>query len=89
MEPMKPTQPMEPVKGQEPWWPEGWGEPGTAGSQGDLRYAFSPTANVWPHPERAKSPSMTPATTRSPGCLSLKEMSKVTSPSRPRMALWF
>ena len=40
MKPMKPMRPMEPVKPPERWWPEGLGEPSTAGGQDDVRYAY-------------------------------------------------
>jgi hypothetical protein len=45
MEPMKPMKPMEPMKPMDSgpkWWPEDLGEPGTSGSQNDVRYAFFP-----------------------------------------------
>jgi hypothetical protein len=48
MEPMKPMTPMEPMEPMKPmdagpkWWPEDLGEPGTSGSQNDVRYAFFP-----------------------------------------------
>lgn len=28
------------MKGQEPWWPEGLGQPTTAGAQDAMRYAY-------------------------------------------------
>jgi hypothetical protein len=31
---------MEPMKGQEPWWPEDVGQPSTTGGEDDLRYAY-------------------------------------------------
>lgn len=31
---------MEPMHGQESWWPEGLGEPSAAGGQDDLQYAY-------------------------------------------------
>ena len=40
MKPMKPMKPMEPMEGQAAWWPEDLGEPSTAGSQDDIRYAY-------------------------------------------------
>ena len=43
MEPMKPMKPMEPMKPMAPperWWPQDLGEPNSAGSQNDLRYAY-------------------------------------------------
>ena len=40
MKPMKPMEPMKPMHGQEPWWPEGLGNPSTAGGQDDLKYAY-------------------------------------------------
>lgn len=49
MKPMKPMTPMQPMKPLAPigsagtaWWPEGLGEPSSAGGQGTLRYAFFP-----------------------------------------------
>ncbi len=32
--------PMEPMKPQAKWWPDGLGEPSATGSQNDLRYAY-------------------------------------------------
>ncbi len=40
MEPMKPMKPMSPMTGQDPWWPEGLGEPSTAGNEDEIRYAY-------------------------------------------------
>ena len=49
MKPMQPMRPMEPLKPMEPlfkggdrWWPGELGEPGSAGGQNDLRYAYFP-----------------------------------------------
>ena len=42
MKPMKPMAPMAPMKPLERWWPNELGEPSSAGSQNDLRYAFFP-----------------------------------------------
>jgi hypothetical protein len=43
MKPMAPMKPMEPMKSMAPmedWWPAELGQPDTAGSQNDTRYAF-------------------------------------------------
>jgi hypothetical protein len=40
MEPMKPMESMKPLRETAPWWPEGLGQPTTAGGQDDLRYAY-------------------------------------------------
>jgi hypothetical protein len=42
MEPLEPMKPMAPMPTGERWWPQGLGEPATAGSQDGLRYAFFP-----------------------------------------------
>ena len=42
MKPMKPMEPMKPMSGGEKWWPDDLGEPSTAGSQNEMRYAFFP-----------------------------------------------
>ena len=39
---MEPMKPMEPMTGQDPWWPADLGEPSSSGSQNDMRYAFFP-----------------------------------------------
>lgn len=44
MEPMKPMAPLAPMPPLERWWPSDLGEPASAGSQNDLRYAFFPAA---------------------------------------------
>ncbi|MFC6048448.1 hypothetical protein ACFPYM_11470 [Methylobacterium hispanicum] len=35
-------EPMKPMKGAEPWWPEDLGSPASSGGQNGLRYAFFP-----------------------------------------------
>ena len=35
-------KPMKPMDAGPKWWPEDLGEPGTSGSQNDVRYAFFP-----------------------------------------------
>ncbi len=43
MEPMKPMKPMEPMKEMKPaerWWSPELGEPTSAGSENDTRYAY-------------------------------------------------
>jgi len=42
MKPMKPMEPMEPMNFKEMprWWPQELGEPNSAGSQNDVRYAY-------------------------------------------------
>ena len=40
MKPMKPMEPMKPMASSDHWWPADLGEPGTAGGQDDLRYAY-------------------------------------------------
>ncbi|MDP9045780.1 MAG: hypothetical protein M3O01_13345 [Pseudomonadota bacterium] len=40
MKPMEPMRPMAPMAPMERWWPEGFGEPDSAGSQNDTRYAY-------------------------------------------------
>lgn len=69
MKPMAPMKPMEPMKPMDPpasdWWPKGLSNPSSSGSQNDLRYAFSPISNDWPSNRTEKSPSTTPAITRS------------------------
>jgi hypothetical protein len=35
-------EPMEPMKGEDPWWPKSLGQPSTAGSEDGLRYAYFP-----------------------------------------------
>jgi hypothetical protein len=42
MKPMAPMKPMEPMDAGPKWWPGDLGEPGTSGSQNDIRYAFFP-----------------------------------------------
>jgi hypothetical protein len=39
MQPLKPMAPMAPIQR---WWPQGFGDPETAGSQDGMRYAFFP-----------------------------------------------
>jgi hypothetical protein len=40
MEPMKPMESRKRLRETAPWWPEGLGQPTTAGGQDDLRYAY-------------------------------------------------
>ena len=42
MKPMKPMTPMKPMNSGPKWWPDNLGQPGTSGSQNDVRYAFFP-----------------------------------------------
>ena len=45
MQPMKPMTPMTPMTPIEAWWPKNLGEPDSAGSQNDLRYAYFASAH--------------------------------------------
>ena len=45
MKPMAPMKPMEPMKPVEKWWPDHLGEPSSAGSQNEVRYAFFPNSH--------------------------------------------
>ena len=40
MAPMKPMEPMKPMAPLEQWWPNGLGQPNSAGGQNDLKYAY-------------------------------------------------
>jgi hypothetical protein len=42
MKPLEPMKPLAPMPPMEKWWPQGLGEPGTAGAQDGMRYAFFP-----------------------------------------------
>lgn len=42
MKPLEPMKPMAPMPSMEKWWPQGLGEPATAGAQDGIRYAFFP-----------------------------------------------
>ncbi len=42
MKPMKPMAPMKPMDSGPEWWPDDLGQPGTSGSQNNVRYAFFP-----------------------------------------------
>jgi hypothetical protein len=39
---MEPMKPMKPMDFGPKWWPDDLGEPGSSGSQNDVRYAFFP-----------------------------------------------